>query len=164
MTWENTSKVLEEYAAAVRNSYQDHLIESDKIASGELLNSCEYRIITGGTEVSVVLDLANYWKYVEYGRKAGKWPPIDKIRDWIKVKPVLPTEMTLKNGKKRLPTENQLAYLIARKIGTEGIEPKHLLRDTLEVINAQYEARIEEALGKDVDENASLILLEFIKK
>ena len=61
------------------------------------------------------MSFADYWKWAEYGRKPGKFPPIEKIKEWIKVKPILPRPT---DGK--LPTENQLAFLIARKIATKG--------------------------------------------
>jgi hypothetical protein len=46
--------------------------------------------------------LPEYWKYVEDGRKSGKYPPLETIKKWIEVKPVLPRPLA--NGK--LPTTN----------------------------------------------------------
>ena len=57
---EHVRGVLEEYAQAVRNLYQDNLIRSDRIASGDLLNSVEYRVIQDGAEYEVQLSLAEY--------------------------------------------------------------------------------------------------------
>jgi hypothetical protein len=34
--------------------------------------------------------MEEYWKYLEYGRKSGKMPPIDDILSWINVKKILP--------------------------------------------------------------------------
>jgi len=121
-----------------------------------LLNSVEYIVDVGTVSLTVSLKLADYWKYVEHGRKPGKFPPVDKIISWIKNKPVLPYEV---NGK--LPTENQLAYLIGRKIATEGIEAGNQLRSTLEQANSYYLERIREAITKDVTSNLAIIDITF---
>ena len=56
--WTNLEKVLEEYGRELRNKYQDSLINNDRIASGELLNSCEYIIQKDSYSISVSLQLA----------------------------------------------------------------------------------------------------------
>ena len=53
-------------------------------------------------------------------------PPIDAIEGWVKIKPVVPNAI---NGK--VPSSRQLAFLIARKIGREGIPAKRPLEATL---------------------------------
>ena len=91
--------------------------------------------------------MADYWQYVENGRKSGKFPPLDKILDWIRVKQILPTEI---NGK--LPTERQLAYLIGRKISEEGTEGTHDLANSQETIRREFENKIQEAIKADYNE------------
>ena len=157
MEWNNLSQVLEDYAVTLRNRLQDSYIEDDKVASGELLNSCEYIIEKDDRQIEVSLQLADYYKYIEYGRRPGKFPPPDKIRDWIKIKPILPREG--RNGK--LPTEQQLTYLISRKIALEGIEPSYNLTRTVKEINEDFEERIMEAINKDIDENLTVIFSEY---
>jgi hypothetical protein len=44
-----------------------------------------------------------------------------------------------------------LAFLIGRKIATEGIEAGHQLRDTVESLNARYIPRLEQALQEDFE-------------
>ena len=154
--WENLSRVLEEYAIEVRNLYQDILITEDKIASGELLNSVEYIIEKDDRQIEVSLKLEDYWKYVEYGREPGKFPPPDKIMEWIKVKPVLPRQ---KNGK--LPTPQQLSFLIGRKISEEGIDATNALQHTIREINYQFEERIEQAIIADVGNMLDTIFSEY---
>ena len=62
------------------------------------------------------------------------------------MKPVLPRPMS--NGK--LPTEKQLAFLISRKIATVGIEPKPMLKKTLDQLNGYYIEMIKDAIAEDV--------------
>ena len=136
--------VLEEYAIAVRNTYQDRLILHDRIASGDLLNSVEYRVVQGDSGYEVQLDLADYWRYVEMDT-APHWPPRDAILKWIKVKPILPRPGA--NGK--IPTPEQLAFLISRKIAVFGTEGHPDLTDTVEDMNTTFRRRIAAALAAD---------------
>lgn len=139
--------VMEEMAIAIRNEYQDNLIRNDRIASGDLLNNIEYEVIRGDFTYTIYVKMKDYWYFVENGRKAGKWPPIDNILNWIKIKPVLPRP----NAEGKLPTPQQLAFLIARKIGEEGTEGTQDLRKATDTIWDTFEDRLYEAIDEDVD-------------
>ena len=139
--------VMEEMAIAIRHEYQDNLIRNDRIASGDLLNNIEYEITRGDFTYTIYVKMKDYWYYVENGRKAGKWPPIDNILNWIKIKPVLPRP----NAEGKLPTPQQLAFLIARKIGEEGTEGTQDLRKATDTIWDTFEDRLYEAIDEDVD-------------
>lgn len=154
--FDNLKEVLQEYAIAVRNRYQDNLIDSDHVASENLLNSIDYIIETENGDISVSLRLEDYWKYVEYDTKPH-FPPVDKILEWIKIKPVVPDG---RSG--RLPTENQLAYLIGRKIAREGTTGTHDLQRALDDINAEYEELIGLAINEDLKEMMDVIFSEFL--
>lgn len=52
----------------------------------------------------------NYTYWMEHGRKAGKFPPINAIKKWIDDKNISYEGIT----------KNSLAFLIARKIANEG--------------------------------------------
>lgn len=138
--------VLEEYAVAVRNLYQDNLVKSGRIASGDLLNSVECHVALDNQEFVVSLTLRDYWQYVEEDTRPH-WPPRDAILSWIQVKPVLPRP----DAQGRIPTPQSLAFLIQRKIATEGTKGTHDLARAVEDMNAQYRARIAEALGHDME-------------
>lgn len=139
--------VMEEMAIAIRNEYQDNLIRNDRIASGDLLNNIEYEVTRGDFTYTIYVKMKDYWYYVENGRKAGKWPPIDNILNWIKIKPVLPRP----NAEGKLPTPQQLAFLIARKIGEEGTQGTQDLRKATDTIWDTFEDRLYEAIDEDVD-------------
>lgn len=139
--------VMEEMAIAIRNEYQDNLIRNDRIASGDLLNNIEYEVTRGDFTYTIYVKMKDYWYFVENGRKAGKWPPIQNILDWIKIKPVLPRP----NAEGKLPTPQQLAFLIARKIGEEGTEGTQDLRNATDTIWDTFEERLYEAIDEDVD-------------
>lgn len=110
------------FAAALK----DKLEENGSNATHQLSNSIKDIVKFDGKYLTVSIQLEEYYKYVEYGRKAGKFPPIEKIKEWIKVKPVLPYTRG-----KRLPNENQLSYLIGRKIAREGTRANPFLEPTI---------------------------------
>lgn len=143
-SFDNVLKVLQEYAKEAERLYKEKLIKDDKVASKKLLNSIHCTIQSGNNNVTVVMHLEDYWKYIENGRGKGKFPPVDKILEWIKIKPVKPQK---KNGK--LPTEKQLAYLIGRKIAREGWKGGKQLATTIKELNDIYLPRLQDALKED---------------
>lgn len=155
----NTLRVLDEYRNAIINLYKSNLINDDHVATGNLINDITYIVDKGNRTVEVSLRLKDYWKYVENDTKPH-WPPIDKILEWIKVKPVLPSKTY--NGK--LPTEKQLAYLIARKISEKGTKGTHDLNETLQEVNMMFEKRIGDAISEDLNLAMTAIMMEFNMK
>lgn len=143
-TFNKIITALQEYQSAFERAYKDRLLADDKKATGQLINSISTTIKVGSDTFEVVMSIVDYFKYVENGRKPGKFPPVDKILSWNKVKPVIPRPM---HGK--LPTQQQLAFLIGRKIATEGIEAGHQLKETVDSLNAEYIPRLEAALQED---------------
>lgn len=152
--FENTYKVLNEYGNRLVELYKKELTEGNINASYDLYNSVRSIFDDNGKSFEIKLELEDYWKYIENGRKAGKFPPIDAIEKWIEIKPVIP--YPLKNGK--LPTPPQLAYLIARKIGLEGIEPKPILQKSVDEIMEDIYKDIENALYKDFEKEIGFAL------
>lgn len=142
--FKNLQEALAQYAQAIADKYKTNLESSGRRASGQLITSVNTVVVVNENEFAIDLNLEDYWKYVEEGRGAGKFPPPDKILEWIRVKPILPTPLA--NGK--LPTEQQLAFLIGRKIANEGFEGTHDLQHTMEEVD--YEEIIVEALDKDI--------------
>lgn len=108
---------LQPFADKILTLYRQALQNKGIDASGTLSQTASSTIEIDGTKLIISLNLEPYWKYVEYGRRAGKMPPIDAIARWITIKPIVPNPI---NG--RVPDTRQLAFLIARKIGRDGIE------------------------------------------
>lgn len=141
----NIERVLKEYADSAGDTYRSYMQLGGKDASGKLSQSAKAEVRHGGNRYEVVMHLEEYWKYVEYGRKPGKFPPPDKIREWVEIKPVIPRPM--KNGK--LPTVEQLSYLIGRKIAIKGIPPTPVLATTTRTLNEEFFDKIYEAIRLD---------------
>lgn len=106
-------------------AYASAIIDTNHSATGNLALNQEKIIQYDGRFFSIYLSLEDYWKYLEYGTRPH-FPPLEKIKEWIRIKPVTPLPQA--NGK--LPTENQLAFLIGRKISRVGTPATHLLEDT----------------------------------
>ena len=156
--WEKTYEVLKDYAIELRNTLQDSYITDDRIATGDLLNSVEYIIEKDDRQIEVSLQLKEWWKYVEEDTKPH-FPPPDAMLNYIKAKPILPKPD--RNGK--LPTPNQLAYLIGRKISEVGTTGTHNVRDTVRLMNERYEEKIGQAISEDINNELDVILIQSFK-
>ena len=154
--FQNLQRALGEFAVELRNRYQDNLIRDGKIATGNLLNSVDYKVQYDDRAIWVELHLEDYYRWVENGRAPGKFPPPDKIMEWIRIKPIIPDD---RGG--RLPTEQQLAFLIGRKIAEEGIEPGNQLHNAMDDIYPQFEERIDEAIAQDITDSIEIIFSSF---
>lgn len=150
----NLSNALSQFIADLCSSYKEALLRDGKKATGNLVRSIKALDIEfSSNKMQGSISLADYWKYVEHGRKPGKWPPRDKILEWVKVKPVLPRP----NGNAKPPTQEQLAFLIQRKIGREGIKPGNQFEATLDDVWRRWEAKISEAISLDIDQQVELL-------
>lgn len=155
LQFNNLKSVLLDFAIAIQNKYKDNLMASDRMATGDLIRSVQYKTKFQEREFVISLDLEDYWKWVEDDTRPH-FPPVNAILNWIKAKPVLPTPI---NGK--LPTPNQLAYLIGRKISEVGTRGSHDLEKTLDTLNTEYEELIAEALEKDLSNSIDNIFITF---
>lgn len=154
MEFKNTLSTLNDFGKFLVDEYKDRLILNDVNASDTLYKSVKFNVENNGKTFEVQITLEDYWKYVENGRKPGKWPPINAIQKWVEIKPVLPRPMA--NGK--LPTTQQLAFLIARKIGLEGIKPRPLLQQSVNEVWEVMKEHLEEALAKDLEKEITIEL------
>lgn len=140
------TQVLEELGREVAEQYKNNLRESGHATRPDhLINSITTSVVVDDKAYKVVMQLNEYWKYLENGTEPH-WPPVDAIRSWISYKPVLPRPG--RDG--RLPTPNQLAFLIGRKIAREGTTGTHDFEKARDETVARWESRIREALVEDV--------------
>ena len=135
----------------IADIYRKKMDAADYNKQGELYN---FKWTTEWKDnlFEIVFDLPQYFPFAEYGRRPGKFPPPDVILKWIQFKRLVPRPG--RDGK--VPSTNQLVYLISRKIATKGTEGKHLFEKTLddpnldnlanklvELITAEFEKEIE---------------------
>ena len=148
--WPNLEKFLNDYKDVFQSKLQERLQKNNSNATYSLLNSIEMRVDVDGSEFVVKCSLLDYYKWVDKGsaphKKKGDGSFVPAIRRWILVKPVRPYET---NGK--LPTVEQLTFLISRKIRLEGTKGTGFFTDTKkEMNNKEWKAKIKEAMKKDI--------------
>jgi len=84
-----------------------------------------------GVSLEIIIDAKSkegkaYWRYVDEGRRGGKRPPMQAIKEWIKQKGISPKELKSTNSVKKKVKQSfdkrvtTLAFMIARKIGSKG--------------------------------------------
>lgn len=104
---------LEKIGAETVEYLKKVLIEGDKVATGRLLRSLDYKVVKDMDGLMLRILALDYFKDVDEGRPAGKEPPPDKrkIKSWIVAK--------------KLPYKNldSTAFFVIRKIQDKGIEP-----------------------------------------
>ena len=142
---------ISEICNQIANIYRNKMDQAGYDKNGELYNFKEIVEYKGNLfELSVLVP--NYFPFAENGRRPGKFPPPDAILKWVQFKRLVPRPG--RDGK--VPSTNQLVYLISRKIATKGTEGKHLFEKTLddpnldniadklvELITAEFEKEIE---------------------
>lgn len=156
LTFTHLQGALDAFIDDFVNTYKGLLKRDNKKATGNLIDSVKpLELEFANNKYTGSISLASYWKYVEYGRrKGGKFPPFNKILEWVKVKPVLPREI---NGIK--PTQKQLTFLICRKIARDGIEAGNQYKEALDLTWAKNKKLISDAITTDLNEAITLIRL-----
>lgn len=173
MEYTNTKAVLEQFADELIEAYRQGLVAYNAITSGHhfLYDNIEKDVVMDKGSFTVSLRLAEYWKYVEDGRKAygenwkGHRPPISAISDWIDWKPYTGTQrgvgyaaVTPSLPDTGVRTDNRgLAYAVATKIAKEGIPAKPIMRESVNKTLIAFGERIKAAIALDV--NAEVVNL-----
>lgn len=138
-------KITDDFVVDLKN----RLKANGSIASGDLVNSIKGVVKQNGKYLVISIQFQDYWKFIENGTKPH-FPPVDAIKKWIKVKHILPRPLA--SGK--LPTTDQLAYLIGRKISKVGTKAKPFLKPTItdfDLINKVYN-EVTNLLNKQLED------------
>ena len=154
--FDNLYKALQQYGDKFVSIYRQKLTQYGVDATGQLGNTLNYIITNNEGVYELSLDIQDYWKYVEEGRRPGRFPPINEIKKWIRIKPVLPT---IYKGK--LPSADQLTYLIGRKIANKGTRGKYIYKATIDDLGV-FEA-FNEAIEKDLQSKIDDVFIDFKK-
>jgi hypothetical protein len=128
---------------------------TNAVASGTLEKSLKYRLQIKGQSINISIyakgKASQYFLARENGRRPGATPPpVSAILDWMRIKPIKLRDK--ESGKFKKPTEalkRQVAFLIARKIGRDGIKGWKAFDYAYENIWDEYEAKVIAAYGKD---------------
>lgn len=116
--------ILKQIIEKFQDYYKQMIVDSGHNATGHLADSQSFEIDYSNNTWTITLKMADYWKWLEYGRRPGKMPPVDKILEWINVRKVLP------RNNKKLP-QKSLAFAISKSISKKGLPATHLLQKSM---------------------------------
>ena len=148
----HTMKALRDFGQKIVDNYKAEL-EACGYQDGQLYSTLRYSVKMENSSWLISISLEKYWRYIEYGRRPGKMPPLEVIEKWIDVKQIHPHSMTLKSGKTVIPSVKQLSFLIARKISRDGIRPRPFFKQSFESAKREFLHIIEEAVIADIKES-----------
>lgn len=118
------SEVLHDRGKEYTDELRRRLKEDYDLEESRLIGTLQFDVSGNILTVS----MADYAHWVEHGRGAGKFPPRDKIRDWVDRK-----GLTMDDGSGDPERDAKaLTYLISRKISKEGIPPRPFIDPTPE--------------------------------
>lgn len=166
--WKNLRQTLREMQMWEAERYKAHLKESDRYATHRLYDSVKavdsnivFTIENGVDTFEIYLQMEDYWKYVE-NDTVPHWPPVGALREWVQVRRSSLIQR-FANNSKRLPTDKQLEFLVARRISEVGTKGKPDLEMTLSEANKYWKDKIAEAINKDVGDMAVQITRSLMK-
>ena len=157
-------KILENYKQIIIDALADSLEKNDRIAQGLLVQSISINIRSFATNMVMEISMADYWKYVDGGRKKGsKMPPINAMLKHIANRGInykgIQNSYRNKKGqlvkrKKPLAKEKALrtlAYLIGRSISKKGIKPTNFVDEAFDNnILDNMSRELSTALGREI--------------
>lgn len=108
------TEYLNVFGAAVTADIKNELQAKDISATGSMQRSVNYTVQDGVIEIKS----NDYFYFVEHGRKPGKMPPKEKIKEWAGSKQSFKQRTGWDRLKER--EKNSLVFLIQRKIANEG--------------------------------------------
>lgn len=102
-------QILSDFGNKLVEAIRQKQIQKGIIASGK--SAAELEIKATDKQLQVI-DREGYFEFQEFGRRPGKRPPRESIKQWIELK----LQGNIRSG----ISIDSLAFLIARKIGQQG--------------------------------------------
>lgn len=130
---------------------------SPRYASGNLFRQTkvywESDFEDGQPNLVVDFGNADYWEYINYGRKPGRYPPLFAIDKWVRQKPGI---SGIRDEKGRFIKRKSLVFLIRRSIaqyGYYGIQfLDNAVNETIEQITDKLGEAAKEYIERLYDE------------
>lgn len=160
--------VLQSFEQRFIDALQQSLTDKDRLVSGGLWQSIKASTKVFGQKVALEISMADYWRWVDEGRKAGsKQPPpkamlkhiADRGERW---NPVAQRISRFSKNKKGLDVQrkkplampkarNTLAFLIGRSIKKHGIKPTHFATNVMEGnLIKEFRSELSKAVGREI--------------
>tara|TARA_R110001583_G_scaffold3427_5_gene22004 strand:- start:3831 stop:4343 length:513 start_codon:yes stop_codon:yes gene_type:complete len=133
--------------------------------SANLSKSLDYNLkVYPSGALELGFKAADYFRYVEEGRKPGRMPPVSAIAKWIRIKPIKLRDAKSGRFKSKTDTNiNSAAFAIAKHIGAYGVKPTWFFRDAFKMHYKRISKNIIAAYAKDVEKFMKITLKDNIK-
>lgn len=113
-------EALKNLGQRVISDAQTRLRRNKNVATALLINS---GAVKEGTDNAILAGFPTMYAYfVEFGRRAGKWPPFRYIYEWVRVRHFAADDEEAR----------RIAFLIQRSIGKRGTKPHPFLKPAFE--------------------------------
>ena len=146
--WTHLENTLNAFLERFIELAHENLDKNGTNASHGLYNSIKKfnkSIVIEDTHYTVSVELADYWKYVEYGTgpqhkpdaRAQYWPKVGPIKEWV-------------NVKQGVPKDESFAYAVVGKIHLSGTTAQPFFEPAKEQAIMEFEDAIEKAIDEDI--------------
>jgi len=135
----SNKRLLKELGKDYAEKLKYFLRKENRNASGNLSRSIQPRVRRINGELKILIESEPYLKWVDEGRRPGKYAPVRAIENWVRIR--------------NIRWENA-AFLINRKIFREGIRPSNVIQKTSRywTMDNSYTTKYEEIIAKDMEE------------
>jgi len=146
MEYPELKQQLDEIGNFIVEVFRAEIKANNKVASGNLLESIEYKVEFSEVAIKVQIFGANYFKYIVQGRKAG-YPSggdgsfLRNLIDWVRVRGLETDDKAVVSA----------AYAIRESIFQKGIPPVDLLEFAEQEIDKYVTQNLLDAINKDVE-------------
>jgi hypothetical protein len=134
------------FAPGFNKQRQPFGVRDMKKKTGALYNSIQVEFIPGLNEIQV--SMLDYWRYVNDGRRPGKYVPIKALMRWIRVKGFNKNKKTGKFEKFKI---KDVAFAISTNIKKFGIAPTFFYDKAATQFEQSFEDEAVKALGIDFE-------------
>jgi hypothetical protein len=137
-----TEQKLKEFGRDYVKILVRELKRAGKDATGRLINSVDYKLREDANNIFIVIESADYLKWVDEGRKRGSYPPIRPLIEWANIK-------GLPKG---------VAYGIQKNIFKFGIKPTRVIQKVINefenspTLQRKYEDEVVEQIINMVEQ------------
>ena len=159
-------EALQKAGLAIVKAAKDNLKSNRSIATGALRASGKVQTVQGDPDaVDAGFFSTNskggYAFFVEFGRRAGRIPPVDELKQWLNKKKDahrFRASVKIINANSRKPkTPDAIllsrAWAIAKSIARKGTRPHPFFKPAIESTKREVEAILKEAIKKETDKN-----------
>lgn len=137
-------EVLNRYGQDLVQAMKDALHAKDAYASGQLESMMDYDVEATADGYTLYLVAPDYLKWLDQGTRPH-WAPIEPLQRWVWAKGIVPEE---RNGK--LPTVEQLPYMVQHGIAVNGTEGIHQVNAVADMVFDRWEKELQEAMLDDL--------------